>query len=242
VLQVVSELSDCIWAFLAFKILLASGTSTDDGASLVVAVEQQFTSLSVDLRRDVFSQLDQRFAAHDQRMATLIADATKNILEQLQHESTSIPSAVPQPPSHSSPIHISSSHLKPTPQKNPNFLFQEGKKFQPQTSDLLSDSEGSRRAEKWQHHDQHSKWQPPHLEISKFDGSGIIVCLEDCEYYFDLYNTPKQYKDKVVIQYLVGDAREWHRYFKMHNSDPPWPQFKDELLDQFNPELKKPSC
>jgi Retrotransposon gag protein len=38
----------------------------------------------------------------------------------------------------------------------------------------------------------------------------------------------------------MGEAREWYRYFKMYNSDPPWIQFKEELLERFDIDSKDP--
>jgi hypothetical protein len=64
------------------------------------------------------------------------------------------------------------------------------------------------------------KWHPPRAELNKFDGAGIIDWLVDCEFYFDIYNTAEQFKVKIFISYLIGDAREWYRYFKMNNYDP----------------------
>jgi Ty3 transposon capsid-like protein/Retroviral aspartyl protease len=38
----------------------------------------------------------------------------------------------------------------------------------------------------------------------------------------------------------MGEAREWHRYYKLGNLDPSWSQFKEDLLDRFNSDSKNP--
>jgi hypothetical protein len=50
--------------------------------------------------------------------------------------------------------------------------------------------------------DYTSKWSPPHAELNKFDGSDIIEWLEDCEFYFDIYNNAKNYKVKTIVTYF----------------------------------------
>jgi Retroviral aspartyl protease/Retrotransposon gag protein len=47
-------------------------------------------------------------------------------------------------------------------------------------------------------------------------------------------------KYKLSSLFFTGDAREWHRYFKLSNVDPSWLQFKEELIDRFNPDSKNP--
>jgi hypothetical protein len=46
------------------------------------------------------------------------------------------------------------------------------------------------------------KWHPPRAEWNKFDGTGILELLEDCEFYFDIYVTAENYKVKTIITYL----------------------------------------
>jgi hypothetical protein len=82
--------------------------------------------------------------------------------------------------------------------------------------------------------DSNSKLNTPRAELNKFDGSSIIEWLEDYEFYFDIYNTVENYKVKTIVTYLVGEVREWFRYFKLHSSDSSWVQFKEELLDRFD--------
>jgi len=83
-----------------------------------------------------------------------------------------------------------------------------------------------------------AKWHPPKTKLNKFDGTGIVEWLEDCEFNFDIYNTADHYKVKTIITYLIGDVREWYRYFKLHNHDPSWVQFKEEILERFDLDSK----
>jgi Ty3 transposon capsid-like protein len=39
---------------------------------------------------------------------------------------------------------------------------------------------------------------------------------------------------------LIGEVREWYRHFKLNTYNPYWSEFRDELLDRFNPEFKNP--
>jgi hypothetical protein len=49
------------------------------------------------------------------------------------------------------------------------------------------DPDGPRREDDYRQFDSHSKWNTP-VELNRFDGTCIIEWLEDCEFYFDLYN------------------------------------------------------
>jgi Retrotransposon gag protein len=62
--------------------------------------------------------------------------------------------------------------------------------------------------------------------------------IEDCEFFFDITHIHDNAKVSTVISYLVGEAREWYCYYKLNNHNPYWSEFKDELLDRFNPEMK----
>jgi Retroviral aspartyl protease/Ty3 transposon capsid-like protein len=97
-----------------------------------------------------------------------------------------------------------------------------------------------RKDEDWRQHDQTFRWVPPRAELTKFDGNMLVDWLEDCEYYFTISHTPEFYKVQIVISYLVGEAREWHRYYKINTSDPSWPQFINDIRDRFNPNSKNP--
>jgi predicted PolB exonuclease-like 3'-5' exonuclease len=59
-------------------------------------------------------------------------------------------------------------------------------------------------------------------------------------FFFDITHIHDNAKVQTVIPYLVGETREWYRYFKLNNYISYWSEFKDELLDRFNPELKDP--
>jgi Retroviral aspartyl protease/Ty3 transposon capsid-like protein len=103
-----------------------------------------------------------------------------------------------------------------------------------------SHPEPPRRDDDWCHTDSTLRWVPPRAELTKFDGTNLIDWLDDYEYYFCTSHTPEFYKIQMVIPSLTGEAREWHRYYKLSNPDPSWPQFVAELQDRFNANLKNP--
>jgi hypothetical protein len=79
-----------------------------------------------------------------------------------------------------------------------------------------------RRDDDWRQPDSSSRWVPSRAELTKFDGTNLVDWLNDCEYYFCTSQIPEFYKVQTVIPSLVGEAREWHRYFKLSNPDPSW--------------------
>jgi hypothetical protein len=69
----------------------------------------------------MFSQLDQCFAAQEQRMGFLTTETIQKNLEQLRSELTSIPPTMSQPTPSTTPIHVSPSGYKPNSQRHSNF-------------------------------------------------------------------------------------------------------------------------
>jgi Retroviral aspartyl protease/Ty3 transposon capsid-like protein len=61
------------------------------------------------------------------------------------------------------------------------------------------------------------------------------------EFFFDITHIHDNVKVSTVISYLVGEAREWYRYYKLNNYNLYWSEFKEELLNHFNPEMKDPA-
>ncbi|KAJ4753527.1 polyprotein [Rhynchospora pubera] len=73
----------------------------------------------------------------------------------------------------------------------------------------------------------------PRLEFSSFDGSDALTWEEDCEFYFDVFQTPEMYKTRMATTHFGGNAREWYRGFKMDNPHPPWPILVEEVKSRF---------
>jgi hypothetical protein len=100
----------------------------------------------------------------------------------------------------------SPSNLIQPPLRNNNSKNSEGKGMR---HPILENS-STVREEEWRQTDSSSKWNTSQAELNKFDGSGTVDWLEDCDFYFDLYNTTQQFKVKTIVPYLVGDAKEWY--------------------------------
>jgi Retroviral aspartyl protease/Ty3 transposon capsid-like protein len=155
------------------------------------------------------------------------------------------PPPAPQPPP--------STHQFHTPRYRDTHTFRAPPQFEPQnqaTYDHFPFQDHSRRLDHpnsndfhnkddvWHTHEQLPKWHPPRADLAKFDGTGVMDWIEDCEFFFDITHIYDNAKVSTVISYLVGEAREWYRYYKINNHNPYWSEFKDELLDRFNPDMK----
>jgi hypothetical protein len=118
-----------------------------------------------------------------------------------------------------------------TPYRHPHARSADAARPPPSFQDHL------RKDEEWRIGENSGRWVLPRAELSKFDGSNLRDWLEDCDYFFSLCHTPEFYKVSIVIPYLLGEAREWHIYFKLSNPDPTWPHVVEELRDRFDTDL-----
>ncbi|KAJ4807408.1 polyprotein [Rhynchospora pubera] len=82
-------------------------------------------------------------------------------------------------------------------------------------------------------HSSLGRYPLPRLDFPSFDGSDVVSWEEDCEFYFEVFQTPEIYKTRLATSHFSGDAREWYRGFKMDNSHPPWPILIEELKASF---------
>ncbi|KAJ4745598.1 polyprotein [Rhynchospora pubera] len=73
----------------------------------------------------------------------------------------------------------------------------------------------------------------PRLDFPSFDGSDVLTWEEDCDFYFDVFQTPEIYKTRMVVTHFTGDARDWYRGFKQTNPHPPWPILVEETKSRF---------
>jgi Retrotransposon gag protein len=103
-----------------------------------------------------------------------------------------------------------------------------------------SSSHHSKNDEEWRQPNSHPQWVPPCAKLTKFDCTNLVDWLDDYEYNFYHCHTPEFYKVQTVIPSLIGEAREWYRYYKLSNPDPSWSQFVDELQDRFNTNITNP--
>jgi hypothetical protein len=149
---------------------------------------------------------DSQFADTATLLTQLVNDMKKN--QSVQAATSSISRSPPArtepplpPPTSTSYQHP---HARAQDENRPSILHQE----------LL------RKDEEWRTTDYSQRWQSRRFELPKFDGTGILDWLEDCEYYFQTSHISEYYKVQYVIPSLMGDAREWHRYFKLTSIDP----------------------
>jgi hypothetical protein len=76
--------------------------------------------------------------------------------------------------------------------------------------------EHSRRDDEWHSFDFAPKWHPLRADMPKFDGTSVIDWLENCEFFFEVTHNLHS-KVQMVIPSLIGEAREWYRYYKLSN-------------------------
>ncbi|KAJ3701854.1 hypothetical protein LUZ61_005559 [Rhynchospora tenuis] len=73
----------------------------------------------------------------------------------------------------------------------------------------------------------------PKLDFPSFNGSDVLTWEEDCEFYFDVFQTPEIYKTRMATTHFVGEARDWYRGFKLDKPHPPWPILVEEVKSRF---------
>ncbi|KAJ4745876.1 polyprotein [Rhynchospora pubera] len=73
----------------------------------------------------------------------------------------------------------------------------------------------------------------PRLDFPSFDGSDVLTWEEDCDFYFEVFQTPEVYKTRMATSHFTGDASEWYRGFKMDNPHPPWLILVEEVKSIF---------
>ncbi|KAJ4750063.1 polyprotein [Rhynchospora pubera] len=92
------------------------------------------------------------------------------------------------------------------------------------------------------------KEQPdPHITISN-SGSGLLGAaprhgvvadhlnsdwVMKCEYFFDIYQTPHNYKTRLAVIHFEGEASAWYRNFRLGIENPPWELLVDEIFSRF---------
>jgi hypothetical protein len=86
--------------------------------------------------------------------------------------------------------------------------------------DIPFSHDNQRHEDVWGTQDHIPKWHTPRAELSKFDGTGVIDWIEDCEFFFDITHTHENSKVQTIIPYLVGEVKECYRYFKLNTYNP----------------------
>ncbi|KAJ3685492.1 hypothetical protein LUZ61_014656 [Rhynchospora tenuis] len=73
----------------------------------------------------------------------------------------------------------------------------------------------------------------PRYDFPTLNGQNVIDWIEDCEYYFDLFQVHDSQKSRMAIPHFLGDAREWYRSYKIDHPIPPWPLLVEEIRERF---------
>jgi hypothetical protein len=174
-------------------------------------------------------ELTQCMANSEQKHSQMLSQMSSMMDELRLIKSNQTPPA-PIPPVHQLPPHsISHSHMPPpsnfthqhAPRSAENNAFHARSQFEPQhssdqahfqeharRSDIPYFHDNQRREDAWSTQDNIPKWHVPRVELPKFDGSGVVDWVKDCEYFFDITHTQENSKVQLIIPYLVGEARE----------------------------------
>ncbi|KAJ3702738.1 hypothetical protein LUZ61_006443 [Rhynchospora tenuis] len=201
---------------------------------ILTTMEGQFASIRQDLTssKETTSQMEQKYEALRQS-----TEATQTQiggrLEQLEvmlakfmqvnnHKSPPLISTVPPIPQHGASTSLSNGphnnlgsagKMPPhTPKRNLGPIFLDHESDPPYSN---------------------YKCPIPKLDFPTINGSDVVTWEEDCEFYFEVHQTPEMYKTRLATTHFSGDAREWYRGFKMDNPHPPWPILVAELKASF---------
>jgi hypothetical protein len=232
---VVSELKDLDWGF-EFII-----RQHQDVPRMVVQT-RSITEKSSDLPTPPTSSMEQQFATFTAELSQRLSEQEARNdykFESLKKPVTPAPHSPPyrqaspvQPRSH--PHHSAHAYSD----LDPHAKRHQEHEFHPQRP--YRHFEETRREPEWRSTDNLPKWHTPRAELTKFNGSNVVDWIEDCEFYFDVTHTPEHSKVTIITPCLMGEAREWYRYFKLNNYEPYWAEFKEEILDRFSLDNKNP--
>jgi hypothetical protein len=55
----------------------------------------------------------------------------------------------------------------------------------------------------------------------------------NCEFYFDMYQVPEQYKNRMAMMHFSEELNEWYRTIMVGTQPPPWDLLVEEVTTQF---------
>ncbi|PKA46982.1 putative mitochondrial protein [Apostasia shenzhenica] len=74
----------------------------------------------------------------------------------------------------------------------------------------------------------------PKIEFPKFSGDNVMGWVFRCEQFFEISQTPQEWKVKLASIYLDGIALEWHQNFSRSNPTPiGWGVYKEAIKERF---------
>lgn len=93
----------------------------------------------------------------------------------------------------------------------------------------------SRRGRDERHGDNpHQRCNLPRLYFPSFDGSDPADWVENCEFYFEMFQTPDLYQSRMATMHFAGEAKDRYRCFKIANPFPTWPVLVEEVMEFFS--------
>ncbi|XP_078160175.1 uncharacterized protein LOC144555649 [Carex rostrata] len=78
-----------------------------------------------------------------------------------------------------------------------------------------------------------TKFNLPRVDFPTFAGIKPNSWVDCCNFYFDMYQVPEEYKSRMAVMHFTGPADDWYRSFKISNPQPPWPILVEEVLNYF---------
>ncbi|KAJ3704209.1 hypothetical protein LUZ61_007914 [Rhynchospora tenuis] len=73
----------------------------------------------------------------------------------------------------------------------------------------------------------------PKMDFPEFDGSDPADWVMKSEYFFEIYQTPPNYKTRLAVLHFEGEASAWYRNFRLGIENPPWELLVEEVYARF---------
>jgi hypothetical protein len=73
----------------------------------------------------------------------------------------------------------------------------------------------------------------PRMDFPRFEGENPVGWIRQCEKYFQLAATPKEYKVHLAQLYFTGPADVWLGRPGLHKQQLSWTQFSEEVTRRF---------
>ncbi|XP_078157458.1 uncharacterized protein LOC144553234 [Carex rostrata] len=102
--------------------------------------------------------------------------------------------------------------------------------------DVILEPEQPRRGEMRQEGRQfEQRVNLPRMDFPIFSGIKPTSWVECCNFYFNMYQIPEEYKSRMATMHFTGPAEDWYRCFQIANpNSPPWPILVEEMLSFFS--------
>ncbi|XP_078157488.1 uncharacterized protein LOC144553264 [Carex rostrata] len=92
---------------------------------------------------------------------------------------------------------------------------------------------GEFRQERRQTDQSPTRFYLPRVDFPTFAGIKPNSWVDCCNFYFDMYQVPEEYKSGMAVMHFTGPADDWYRSFKISNPQPPWQILVEEVMNYF---------